>query len=78
MKEKNGEHPFGDSGQLVLLVAFLIVWVADSFFLRISTFLSDDISLLIRLVILSFALIAEEILSMMVFSYTLIEGKKLD
>ena len=58
MKEKNGEHPFGDSGQLILLVIFLLIWVVDSFFLRISTFLSDDISLLIRLVILSLALIA--------------------
>jgi protein-S-isoprenylcysteine O-methyltransferase Ste14 len=58
MKEKNGEHPLGDSGQLVLLVLFLLIWVVDSFFLRISTFLSDDISLLIRLVILSLALIA--------------------
>ena len=58
MKENNGEHPFGDSGQLVLLVLFLLIWVVDSFFLRISTFLSDDISLLTRLVILSLALIA--------------------
>ena len=58
MKKKNGEHPLGDSGQLVLLVLFLLIWVVDSFFLRISTFLSDDISLLIRLVILSLALIA--------------------
>jgi protein-S-isoprenylcysteine O-methyltransferase Ste14 len=58
MKEKSGEHPFGDSGQLVLSVLFLLIWVVDSFFLRISTFLSDDISLLIRLVILSLALIA--------------------
>ena len=58
MKKKNGEHPLGDSGQLVLLVLFLLIWVVDSFFLRISTFLSDDVSLLIRLVILSPALIA--------------------
>jgi protein-S-isoprenylcysteine O-methyltransferase Ste14 len=58
MKEKNGEHPFGDSGQLVLLGLFLLIWVVDSFFLKISTFLSDDISLFIRLVILSLALIA--------------------
>lgn len=40
MKEKNGEHPFGDTGQLILLVLFLLIWVVDSFFLRISTFLS--------------------------------------
>ena len=57
MKEKNGEHPLGDSGQLVLLVVFLIVWVADSFFLRISAFLPDYIPLYIRLVILGLMLV---------------------
>jgi protein-S-isoprenylcysteine O-methyltransferase Ste14 len=41
-----------------LLVLFLLIWVVDSFLLKISTFLSDDISFLIRLVILSLALIA--------------------
>ncbi len=34
MEDKNGEHPFGDAGQLILLGLFLIVWVADSFFLK--------------------------------------------
>ena len=57
MKEKNGEHPFGDSGQLILLVLFLLIWVLDSFFLRISTFLSDFISLYIRLVLLGLILV---------------------
>jgi len=57
MKENNGEHSLGDSGQLILLVLFLLIWVMDSFFLRISTFLSDDISLYIRLVILGFILV---------------------
>ncbi len=57
MKEKNGEHPFGDSGQLILLVLFLLIWVVDSFLLRISTFLSDYISLYIRLVILGLLLV---------------------
>ena len=57
MEENNGEHPFGDSGQLVLLVLFLLIWAVDSFFLRISTFLSDDISLYIRLVILGLILV---------------------
>ena len=51
MKEKNGEHPFGESGQLILLFLFLLIWVMDSFLLKISTFLSDDISLYIRLII---------------------------
>ena len=57
MKEKNGEHPFGDSGQLILLVLFLLIWVLDSLFLRISTFLSDFISLYIRLVLLGLILV---------------------
>ena len=35
-----GEHTFGDMGQLILLVIFLVVWVADSFFLHYTTFLS--------------------------------------
>ena len=57
MKENNGEHPLGDSGQLILLVLFLLIWVVDSFLLKISTFLADDISLYIRLVILGIILL---------------------
>ena len=57
MKEKNGEHPFGDTGQLILLGAFLVVWAVDSFFLRKSTFLSDYVPLYIRLIILGLALV---------------------
>jgi protein-S-isoprenylcysteine O-methyltransferase Ste14 len=56
MKEKNGEHPFGDVGQLILLALFLIVWVGDSFFLHKSTFLSDSIPLFIRVVTLVLSL----------------------
>lgn len=58
LKEKNGEHPLGDTGQLVLLGSFMIVWVADSFFLRKSTFLSGSLPLYFRLAILVFALSA--------------------
>ena len=57
MKEKNGEHPFGDSGQLILLVLFLLIWPLDSFLLKISTFLSVYISLYIRLAILGVILL---------------------
>jgi len=52
MKEKNGEHPFGDAGQLILFGLFLIVWAGDSFFLHLSTFLSAYVPLFIRLAIL--------------------------
>lgn len=44
-----GEHPLGDAGQLILLVLFLTVWVFDSFILRISVFLAQDVALLIRI-----------------------------
>jgi len=64
MKEKDGEHPFGDAGQLILLVLFLIVWIVDSFFLRTSTLLSDDIPLYSRLVFLGLALATGAYLSM--------------
>lgn len=57
MKKRSGEHPFGDAGQLILLGVFLVVWVADSFFLHKSTFLSDYLPMWIRLLILGFALI---------------------
>jgi protein-S-isoprenylcysteine O-methyltransferase Ste14 len=57
MKEKKGEHPFGDTGQLVLLGLFLIAWLADSFFFKKSTFLSDYLPLYVRLPILGLALI---------------------
>jgi protein-S-isoprenylcysteine O-methyltransferase Ste14 len=53
MKEKNGEHPFGDAGQLILLVFFLSVWGGDSFFLHKSTFLTDYLPLSLRLSILA-------------------------
>ena len=56
MKSKNGEHPFGDAGQLILFVIFLAVWVADSFLLHRSTFLARRIPLAVRLVLLALAM----------------------
>lgn len=58
MKKREGEHPFGDAGQLILLGLFIVVWVGDSFFLRISTFLKDYLPLYIRLVILGLTIAA--------------------
>lgn len=57
MKEKKGEHPLGDTGQLVLLCLFMAVWVMDSFFLRLSTFLSEYVPLVVRLAVLVLMLI---------------------
>ena len=43
-----GEHVFGDAGQIILLFLFLIVWIADSFFLQYSIFLTEYIPSSIR------------------------------
>lgn len=43
-----GEHPFGDTGQLILLIIFLVVWVIDSFILRYSIFAAKYVSLFFR------------------------------
>mgnify|MGYP001821946811 CR=1 FL=1 len=64
MKDKKGEHPFGDAGQLILLGLYLVVWAGDSFFLHKSIFLSDYVPLFIRLVILALILIPAGYLSM--------------
>jgi protein-S-isoprenylcysteine O-methyltransferase Ste14 len=44
-----GEHPLSDTGQLILLLIFLAVWIADSFIVRYSTFIAQYISLFIRI-----------------------------
>lgn len=49
---KDGEHPFGDRGQLICLAALAVVWVLDSFFLRVSTFPTEYVPLYARLVVL--------------------------
>ena len=51
MKEKNGEHPLGDAVQLMFFGLFLVIWILDSFVLQRSTFLADDIPLVLRLII---------------------------
>jgi protein-S-isoprenylcysteine O-methyltransferase Ste14 len=46
-----GEHPYSDSGQIIALVIFLMIWIFDSFVFRFSTFLADYLALSIRLVV---------------------------
>jgi protein-S-isoprenylcysteine O-methyltransferase Ste14 len=48
-KYNSGEHKLADAGQLVIAVLFLSVYIADTFFLRLSTFLNDIISDLVRI-----------------------------
>jgi len=62
MKEKKGEHPFGDAGQLIALGLFLIIWVSDSFYIHWSTFLSHWIPNSIRMTLLYLAVLIALIL----------------
>lgn len=48
-KDLAGEHAFGDIGQVILLIIFLIVWIADSFFIKFSIMTSDYFSIYIRI-----------------------------
>jgi protein-S-isoprenylcysteine O-methyltransferase Ste14 len=48
-EDLTGEHALGDAGQILLLVLFLAVWVADSFVLKYSTFLTEYVSIYIRI-----------------------------
>jgi protein-S-isoprenylcysteine O-methyltransferase Ste14 len=62
MKERKGEHPFGDAGQLILLAMFLVVWVSDTFYFHWSTFLADWIPHSIRMGLLYALLVMAAIL----------------
>jgi protein-S-isoprenylcysteine O-methyltransferase Ste14 len=44
-----GEHPKGDMGQGLLFIAFMVVWVLDSFFLKLSIMLAARVPLYVRL-----------------------------
>jgi protein-S-isoprenylcysteine O-methyltransferase Ste14 len=44
MKDKKGEHPFGDAGQMILMLLFLTVWIYDSFILHVETTIGGAIA----------------------------------
>jgi protein-S-isoprenylcysteine O-methyltransferase Ste14 len=46
-----GEHVWGDAGQLILFLIFLVVWIGDSFIFKYSTWLSGYVSIYVRLAI---------------------------
>jgi protein-S-isoprenylcysteine O-methyltransferase Ste14 len=48
---RHGEHPYGDLGQIIILVMFLAVWILDSFVFGFSIFLAPYVPLYIRLVV---------------------------
>ncbi len=64
-KHLTGEYKFGDIGQIILFIIFLIVWITDSFLFHYSDFLSQYVALYIRIpvgaiiLIFSFYLVSE-------------------
>jgi len=48
---REGEHPYGDLGQIIILIGFLAIWILDSFVFRYSTFLSPFVPLYLRLIL---------------------------
>jgi len=46
-----GEHGLGDAGQAFFACLFGVVWVADTYFLRYTTFLNEYIPSVIRVVL---------------------------
>ena len=56
-KDLVGEHVFGDLGQIIFLVIFLVVWITDSFLVKYSTQFSEYAPLYIRIPLAIFILI---------------------
>jgi len=44
----SGEHRYGDIGQLIFLIIFMLVWLSDAFIFKYSIFLEQYISNYIR------------------------------
>jgi protein-S-isoprenylcysteine O-methyltransferase Ste14 len=62
MEEKNGEHPFGDAGQIILFFLFMIIWILDSFIFQLSTQLAGTVPMFIRIILLVVCLVVGTIL----------------
>ena len=44
-----GEHAVSDAGQLILACLFAVTWIADTFFLKVTTFLNQYVPLGVRI-----------------------------
>jgi len=44
-----GEHKFGDAGQLIIAILFLVVWILDSFVFKYTTFRNNYIPLAVQI-----------------------------
>lgn len=48
-EDLTGEHKFGDVGQLIIAILFMVVWILDSFFFNYTTFPNDIIPLAVQI-----------------------------
>jgi protein-S-isoprenylcysteine O-methyltransferase Ste14 len=54
---RHGEHPYGDLGQIIILLGFLVIWILDSFVLKFSIFLIPYVPLYVRLIVAGLILV---------------------
>jgi len=54
---RHGEHPYGDLGQIIILLGFLMIWILDSFVFRYSTFLSPHVPIYLRIIVAGLILV---------------------
>jgi protein-S-isoprenylcysteine O-methyltransferase Ste14 len=54
---RHGEHPYGDLGQIIILLGFLAIWILDSFVLKFSIFLTPYVPLYLRLIVAGLILV---------------------
>lgn len=50
-KGHQGEHPYGDKGQIIFFFVFLAVWILDSFVFKLSTILTPYVPVYLRVLI---------------------------
>jgi protein-S-isoprenylcysteine O-methyltransferase Ste14 len=56
-EDLTGEHPVGDAGQILLACLFGVTWVADTFFLKYTTYLNGYVPFIARLPLAALLLI---------------------
>ncbi|MFQ5979259.1 MAG: methyltransferase family protein [Candidatus Heimdallarchaeota archaeon] len=77
-KEIQREHPLNHHFQLTAAIVFLVVWLADSFVLEWSTFPSESVPLILRLVLASVVFVVALILAIKSHETIFGEGEEPD
>jgi len=54
---RQGEHPYGDLGQIIILIGFLAIWILDSFVFQYSTQFYPYVPIFLRLIVAGLILV---------------------